>query len=138
MINEQIFHRGPFISKFQRKRYLIRMRQNLLINLENSDLEYSAQLSDQLHSNLTDLCRLLSYYKKPSSTSLQQLDKGDVFIGGHSRKVTNEGKSIAIRLSTEMKLDQVQSFEMYWNYQRSREKLMLSNDTLKSEVFVTN
>ena len=114
------------------------MRQNLLINLENSDLEYSAQLSDQLNSNLTDLCRLLSYYKKSSTSSLQQLDKGDVMIGGHSRKVTNEGKSIAIRLSTEMKLDQVQSFEMYWNYQRSREKLMLSNDTLKSEVFRTH
>jgi hypothetical protein len=105
-----------------------------LLELFESSPDWDAK--DVLTSISNDLSNLFDYYKKPDPASKQQLESGSIPISTTgTRKVTTQGKTIAIRLAEEVELDYLIGYEMYWNVQKSTTRsLVLNNTQLLTEV----
>jgi hypothetical protein len=81
------------------------------------------------------LSSLLEFYSAPKQSSRKALDSGNVLIGEQKLQVCKEAKEIALRLSEEMNLDEIQSFEMYWNFQKSTtQNIVFEEGIIKSKV----
>lgn len=117
---------------------MARSRQSYLETLENHNRIYSKEFSIQLQQNTQDLGKLLSYYKPSNTDSNKKLSSGIISFGTlKDHKVSKDGSIIAQRLAKKSNLDEIQAYEIYWNYQKTTtQTLLLLNDKFLSTVFL--
>lgn len=77
-----------------------------------------------------NFAKLFASFRKRSEQSLQKINSGSVQLGSVTHKLSQSDKEIVLKLAQEVDLDEVQSFEIYWKYQRETTQNLLLNDTL--------
>jgi hypothetical protein len=108
-----------------------RTRSYLLEILETPDRNRLVNFQELVLAQKAALASLLSYYQPPKESSRKGLESYEILVNGSRHKVTSEGKQVALLLSKSMNLDEIQAYEIYWNFQKSKtQTLLLHNDRL--------
>lgn len=86
------------------------------------------------------LSSLLAAFQPPKDSSKKGVLSNEILVNGQKHQITNHGREIALCLSKNHNLDEIQSYEMYWNYQKSVTISLYSQEDLlsKSNVIEEN